>query len=687
MSACVCFHGCAKQADGITLGQWIKELDDAAGIGEYSQEQPYYANVTKDSEYYPYVQSSVEWEVLDPSYSFDPDQYLDKEWAAGTLMNLLKAKEEDSQTIYDIHNSPFAQQINDAVAKGLMSTDQRNLFHPHQMIKKTDAEELLKQTVSKANHQEMKSSSPVIEWKQGIRFVDTAPVTFNERTLEGTFAASANLKTGDVVHWKNAHGIDVAYVVGDMTQEGTHQKAELSPFQSEDEVDSLQMSGHEELDFDKAQVITDPSGVIEQSSHEDTAQGYLHPMSMQSLKKEFQFQGFTVNVACSGSSISARASRTMPYGTEIAASVNLNHVNVDYAWNSREHDLENAYFKIDFDSNEALSVSKGISKDLYGDFSKVNSSDFLSSLKNLYQEKNDAEDTTLSLCKIVLPIPEAPVLNISLNLELHLSASGKAELTLTQANSVGFETRNGQMRMIKDSDGKAEASVKATTQLLAGIRIGLNLMNGTLMDAGVNAGAEGNVKTTAHLYDETGNMTDVVTEIPADTCEKTAAGNPNVLICTDVNAHWVLNVLLNSSKSIAGKFGMDKEFDILNEDNAPLIPCLNKHFENGHAVDFCTRKSRKILPTAEGITTSKHICLKDYSFAVKLHDLKQIEIETLPEGYTLNDLVFESSHEEAASVDSGGCVHGNSPGSAVITIHTKDQVHSIHCNVIVPESE
>jgi hypothetical protein len=257
---------------------------------------------------------------------------------------------------------------------------------------------------------------------------------------------------------------------------------------------------------------------------------------------------------------------------------------------------------------------------------------------------------------------------------------------LKQENGIGFETRNGVMRCIKETDGDAQAQVKATTKVMAGIKFGLNLLNGTLMDASIRAGAEGVVKTTLHLYDEEGNMTDQVSNLPADLIEKAAADEPNILLCTDINAHWLVTAVFNSSDSAAGKIGLTKEYDLLDEENAPLIPGLNHHFENGQAVEKCTRTARKYLPTADGITTARHICLKEYSFAVKAGDIYEITVEALPEGYEKEDLIYESSHSEIASVDDIGCVFGRQPGSTVISVRTKDQKHIIHCNVIVPEN-
>lgn len=671
----------------ITLGEWIKELDTEAGISAFTEEKPYFMNVPKENDYYPYVQAAVEWKILAVSYAFDPQQPLNKEWTAYTLMNLVEREQSQGQKINDLDQSSFPEQIKAAVSSGLMPLDQRGMFHPEKIMAKEEAEQLLKQSVSYANHQTCPDIRPDVQWDPSISMQEIQPQTFNERTLEAEFAPEAYLQVGGMVHWHNTKGMDVSYIIAEIQQEDDRIKAQLKEYAPEDHIDAIKVSGQQELDFSQASIEPGDAQVLNQAAVPQSAATFLTDMAVHSLKKEFSVGGFLVSLECTGSSLRAAATRTMNGGTEIAASAMVNHVNVNYAWDSLKKDLLNAYFRIDFDSEEDLSVQNRMAKNLYGDLSQIKAQDFLSTLQNLYQAKNDAQEATITLCRIVLPVPNAPVLNLTMDLDLHLSTSGKAELTLQQENSLGFEIREGRMRLIKENTGKADASMKATTKILAGIRFGLGLLNGTLMDAGVNAGAQGTVMATAHLYDNEGNMSTSKTDLPGDVCDNGAEGNPDVLICTDIDAHWVLDVLLNSQKSLAGKFGVTKEFDILDGDNAPLIPGMNRHYENGKAVDHCTRRSRHYLPSSGGITTAKRICLEKYSYVVNENEIQEIVVEALPEGYSLADLVYESNNERCVVVDDGGCMHGKEAGSSVITIETKDHVHVIHCNVIVPQKE
>lgn len=677
------FAGCQKQIETISTGEWIKELADKAGISEFRQEEPYFVNVPVRSDYYTSVQACVEWQVLDPLYELNPDDPLNREWAADTLMNLTGIADEGNAKINDIGKSPFQAQIKAAVSLGYFETDFLSRFHPKDIVSRKDAEKLLEKTLEKINSRTFENKEPNIKWKENRKFTDVQPISFDEAAMEGTFSDSY-IQPGDVLHWKQNEN-EKWYTAIDAKEENGCVTVQCEKFNPLDDMEELELSGNDEIDFSKSSLETE-EGLNLQNTVKEDASRYLTTMSVLPLTKEFSFQGYKISLSVNGSSVIARAARTMPYGTEISAGVMMNHVHVNYAWNSKEHDLKNAYFKLDFDSDEDTTVENEKVKKLYSDFSKTASNDFLDTFKHIFLQNNDAEDAVLTLCRITVPLPNAPVLSLHLSLELHLSACGKAQLLLKQENGVGFETRNGMIRMIKENKGDAQASIKGSTKILASIRFGLQLLHGTLMDAGVNAGAEGIVKTTVHAFDEAGNMKDTVTSYPDDLLESAAEKNPDILVCTDINAHWLLNVLLNSDESLAGRFGLSKEIDICNGDNAPLIPGLNHHFENGQAVEKCTRNARKFLPSAEGISVARHICLKEYSFSVKANMIHQIEIESLPDGYTEDDLLYQSSNDETATVDSGGCVHGVSAGSAVITIRTKDDKHMIRTHVIVPEN-
>jgi hypothetical protein len=211
------------------------------------------------------------------------------------------------------------------------------------------------------------------------------------------------------------------------------------------------------------------------------------------------------------------------------------------------------------------------------------------------------------------------------------------------------------------------------------------MLNGSLFDVGVTAGARGNVASTLHLYDDEGNVSSVSTPAGADVADETASDNPDVLVCADVNAVWILEVFLNSSQTLAGRLGFSAGFAPLGTDT-PLFPGMKHHMENWHFVDKCTRGKRNLIKTARPVEHASGINIKKYSMIVRTGETKTIEISGLPDGYSAADLSFSSENSEVAVVDEKGRVTAASPGSAVIVISTYDGEYEIRCSVLVPQA-
>ena len=141
------YCGCAKEPENpVTCGEWIRLINEKAGLMPEFRPEPYYVNITSSSEYFASVQTAVEWGILDTGYPFDPDQYLNRELTAYTLMNLADRHDTDIKTdIKDLNNTIYADSVKNAVASGLMHTDTRGLFHPKTIVEKQEAEALLDQ--------------------------------------------------------------------------------------------------------------------------------------------------------------------------------------------------------------------------------------------------------------------------------------------------------------------------------------------------------------------------------------------------------------------------------------------------------------------------------------------------------------------------------------------------------------
>lgn len=57
--------GCNRLGGFVSRGEWIKMLSTAFGMDSYTENTPFYSDVPTDNEYFTYVQSAAEWQVLD----------------------------------------------------------------------------------------------------------------------------------------------------------------------------------------------------------------------------------------------------------------------------------------------------------------------------------------------------------------------------------------------------------------------------------------------------------------------------------------------------------------------------------------------------------------------------------------------------------------------------------------------
>lgn len=82
----------ARKSDGdgrVPRFEWIKMLDEQFGIGEYRENIPYFQDVDRQNGYFAYVQSAVEWEVLEKEEKFNGDSPVTGEFAVVTAMRAM----------------------------------------------------------------------------------------------------------------------------------------------------------------------------------------------------------------------------------------------------------------------------------------------------------------------------------------------------------------------------------------------------------------------------------------------------------------------------------------------------------------------------------------------------------------------------------------------------------------------
>ncbi len=684
--------GCAgAQPSSMTLGEWITLLDQKAGISAFSQAEPYFLNVSKESPYFEAVQSAVEWSVLDTGTPFDPEAVLTREWTAYTLMNLSErdVKGESSVKIRDISKSAFPKHVSSAVASGLMPLDDNDRFEPRKAIDRETALACLSAVCAGINHREIQDPHNEITFDDAAVFTDEVPEEINAEEGTASFSEDADIREGQYLTAGDPAHPDAVYRITEVNKTEEGKTAAIEPAAVEEIVESIDAAESFSVDFSTARIVDSMDGMVIQDFAEETAgENGLRLMAKKNegTTKTHNVNGYQITYSVKPTGVRVLVEKETKGGMMITGDLTVSNVRPSYIWKTENGKIRDGYFRIDFIASENLGADIASYKELYGDFSRVDPQNFLGTVRNLFQEKQNCAEITLPLAKITVPVPNAPVLSVDMQLQLTLRAYGKAQLTLSQDCTVGMEIRDGNMRDISRCDMKAQASIEAKTGILGGVNIAMDLAGMGIADVTTEAGGEAGVSSILHLYDKEGNHTSASTDVPPDILNDLSDGNENVFACADISAYKTIDIKLNSPDTLAGRNGLSTTIVLADEKNGALIPELNGHYENGHKVAKCTRGER-IKPKDTGpVVESDQIRIDSYSLIADPGQTKKIKVTALPKGYTVKDLVVTSLDPSVASAK-GTSVTAVGEGSTIIRIRTKDNKYEISCSILVRHKE
>lgn len=686
----LCITGCAAPAaTGISLGDWIILLDDQAGIHQYDNTAPYFVNVPENSPYFESVQAAVEWKVLDTGTAFDPYAQLTREWAAYTLMNLAERDlpAANDNTIKDIQQSRFPKQVSAAVSSGLMTLDTHDRFRPTKQLDKEEAIHYLEQTVDLINHRSFDTVFGDLEWNEEAEFTEEEPIEIDPEEGTAVFPKDADVMSGQYLLTETDKPSESIYQIDTVTPKDDHTEVTLKPAEAENLIQSVDAADTFSIDFSSATIVDEIDGSVIQESD---ATSYVSPTNtmmmadrIMTYTKQHTINGYQITYSVTATGFKAEVKKETPSGLNFYGNLAVSSVKPAYRWNMKNGSIEDGYFCVDMDTTESVGARIGSYKNLYGDFSRIDPNDFLGTVKNFFQKKNDVAQIELPLASITIPVPSAPVMNIVMQLQLRIYSTGKAELSLTQHEKAGMEIRDGKMREICEFSANSEATIHATTSIMGGVKTGMTLAGMKLADVTAEAGAKALVSSTLHLYDFEGNHKTVTTdEVPADMVDDLSDGNGNILTCADIKAYKVADIAFNSANTMAGRLGLSKTITLLNENNGKLIPGMKTHMENGHFVDHCTRKDRQKPNEKTDLVESDQIRIQDYSLIASPGESKEIVIKGLPKGYSLSNIQCISEKPEIAMV-SGTTVHAVQEGSAIIHVQTDDGKYDVSVTMLV----
>lgn len=619
------------------------------------------------------VQEAIElaegFGILADEETDESENWLDRGFTASTIANLLLLEETEA-VIEDIADNPYKDKIQAVVDAGLMEME-NGKFSPDEYVERSEGLALLDEVVERLNNPTFEEKYEVQE-DPAVSITPIEPVSFDEDEMVVQVNDSTGYKTGDLVRFADEEHMMRVFTVEEVEGNALH-IAEADPLSY---TQSIDISGEADLDFSEAEIID--GNVNPLPSHSTVQSSFRKPVH------HLEANGFNVDFDMDSSGISAEVSKELPHGEELYASLKFNGIHVSYSWSSTRDNVKGAYFTVECHTQEDIGIRIESYKKLYGDLSKLDPHEFLNSMRTLFKEAS-TEAIEVPICTVRIPIANLPDITVKAQLLLKIYAGGRAQFTLFQNHLAGMEVRNGSPRLIHEYDHDETANLRSELTATGAVRFAFDLFKKSMMDISLEAGASCAAVPVLHLYDEEGNHETYTESFSPDAADELAAGNPDILVCTDINAWWVLKIELNSDKSVLHKFGLSRTFNILDSDNSSIFPGGRVHMENFSIVPSCTRKERiKDTKAEEEVITSDKLIIDAYAKAVHIGNAKQITITGMPSGYAQSDIVFSSSDSSIASVDQSGNVTAHASGSAIITISTKDGKYYAKCNILVP---
>ena len=540
-----------------------------------------------------------------------------------------------------------------------------------------------------------KKASDIVDEKTAEEVIDKAVYDINNRTYDPVYEVvpkdTVNTVSGTYTYEETKLVSDEAFDQGDilyLEEEGVYKKVTgiedgaylLEDASFNDIFSAVHIEDSYEVDFSEA--IDIPYGTIENDDSVYRNEGKTL-LAARKDEKSFTVDGFRVTYSFKGNALNVHIAKNKD-GLNVFYDLSLHSVCPSYKWDYAKGKVNEAFLKVDYSSTSELGVSTGRYRNYYLDLKELDPQKFLSSLGSVIRKKDDEVETSIKICEIKTPIPQIPTAFFNIDVYARIYSSGKAEIVLADRNSLGFEIKNSHIRYINDGDRDLDLNIGGSIRSVLGLNFNLEAVSARLMDVEADGGLRASVTTTLHLYDEDGEMNDVLVDMPYSAVNEVARENDDVRVCGDVSLNWVLELTFNTSKTLLYRLGLTAKKTVL--DKGDQIFGNRTHIENGVFVDSCTRKGRYRLKDRDRTSLNvDKIILGKYAAVIRANENYTIPLESLPKGYTRNDLIYKTSNSSVASV-SDGIVSGNRQGASEITISTKDGKYYAALNVLVSES-
>lgn len=712
-------YGTEEVEEILSREQWIIGLGSVFGMNEYVTEEPFFDDVDSSEEVYPFLQSCAEWGIFqETGGSFEPETGVTREYAVETAVMAAEVLNDDGAA------SVYEQCISYALDKGILTSDK---------------EDYLNEVLTYAQGQE------ILDWAvfeyQNREFVEYANVELAEDVID---LSDADIEAKDTMIIPAEEAVelqtgDVFIAPGDMeSPDGIARKVTSV---SADEAGNLLVETvepelediYKELDFavravPDAEDVTVSEGVT-LASFEDSGIVYADMASKNTLENGMlhisagggsggggggnwgddtssnsgaKF-GFTLNFTKGTPKLNAewesslgkfKADLEEGGGDEKAGELyeKSNTLYKGKADGTKVIDEIDNKFTAGYEITGSLTI-----KDFYIDVEAhpkkvagipVGVEDFVittnyTAESTLKVKGKLKDELTISTFHIQTPVPG---LTVKVEAILYANASGELEVKFTTSNVTTLSYSEGKTKKVNSSTAEAPDIVAAIKiEVGAAIKAAPCILGKEIIDVKVKAGVKYEFKSDLGSEERTEERDGEILTIRTWNWEVQGTKVFPVVSIEGGNSSKCL-LKLKLSWELVGDKGLVKvpkqtmyEYSLLLSEEVIDRESIESTEED------LTEETE--LSGEDGILDdSEMLDIESYMLAIGIGEAVTIDIISIPEGYSMSDLHWESDNTAVANVN-GGTVTGVGEGTAQIRVYTPDEKYQILCTIIVSDEE
>lgn len=692
----------------VSVGQWLAMVDYEFGMSYYEQTEPYFENVDESNPYFAAVQTAVEWDVISAEDDINVYDLVKVDFMAATLANVAKLSGAGAE-IANADKLYNPQAVSVAVANGVVALkdngklDNREITLSEGKDALAFAKNIWASRTFENDEALVKVADNVCDLSESAA-VDGAPAYTVEKAEDKEVVSlpvteeTKSLENGNVVVLPASpdNPFGAVRTVTDVTVKNDAVEIECEQAELEDVFEEINIESDFAPDFQTAQVTDNEGEVINEADYtaaegftlSDVGQTVQSDKVMMSLLKNgaadeamecaaltkkpininFALGDYAVYGKIDGNTMDFQVSAVVK-GVKITKTYNFSNFNLSTKAdvNVLLAKIKEAYIRVDYDVVDSTKIEGNYNASLadyaagkdftIGDLDSLAGTDILGTLQGAANTVAAGVNNIIPVANVEIPIPNMPLVSISLNISLRLNVDGSVELVVDTNNARGYEIINNKGRAISNTiDKQNTVNLGADCQLTANFNMGLKAVGILVIDAGLETGLGVAANTTITWFTAKADPAQTVTaNIPIEVALTLTEGEKYINVTGDVTVYGILKVSVGQSSSIMKKVGLAKTWDICNKDNAVIY---TKHFDEGNIP----------VPEPEQPVVDETVTMPQASSAQQAAVTENLAL-TAGQTVSLADkgTAWASANSAVAAVSADGTLTAVDAGTAVVT--------------------